>query len=241
MNGRPPESGFLTEAGWKDARALERLIAQPPHSAPLAAFDFDDTVIDGDLSLTLLDHLDPTGRERAAYDEDCARDVRSGYAKLTETLIAGKTEVQVRAETRAALQAGLASGRIRFRAAIAELIWALQRHGWEVFVVTASPAVAIGVAAQQVGVPADHVLGMWCEVDPDGRFVAPTRDPITYRIGKVEALRQRTERPLTLAVGDALTDFELLKEAHAAIVVDKGVPELRAAAGERGWFVEEGL
>ena len=125
--------------------------------------------------------------------------------------------------------------------ALAELIWALQRHRWQVWVITASPAAVIGVAAQHVGVPADQVLGMWCESDEHGRFVAPTREPITYRQGKVEALRERTDRPLTLAAGDAVTDLELLREAHAAIVVDKGVEELRRQAAERGWWIEEGL
>lgn len=241
MKSRPPSTGFLTSAGWSDAAALERLIASPPHQGPVAAFDFDDTVIDGDLSLALLDMLDPSGAARREYDDDCARDVRSGYAKLTETLIGGKTEVQVRDETRRALDAGLASGRLRFRPAIIELIWALQRHGWQVWVVTASPAVAIAVAAQRVGIPADHVLGMWCRVGTDGRFEGSTQEPVTYRQGKVDALRERTDRPLTLAAGDALTDLELLREAHAAIVVDKGVEALREEAARRGWWIEVGL
>lgn len=241
MTSRPPETGFLTASGWRNADALERLVTRPPHAEPIAAFDFDDTVIAGDLSLTLLDQLDPSGAARREYDEDCARDVRSGYAKLTETLIGGKTEIQVRDETRRALESGLASGRLRFRPAISELIWALQRHDWQVWVVTASPAVAIAVAAQRVGIPANQVLGMWCEVAPDGRFQGSTQEPITYRQGKVDALRRRTDKPLTLAAGDAVTDLELLREAHAAIVVDKGVQQLRDEAAQRGWWLEEDL
>lgn len=241
--GTPPPAGFLRDPAWSaSTRAgLEDLIANPPHAAPLAAFDFDDTVIQGDLSLTLLEAMDPSGAALQAYEADCAIDVRAGYAKLVETLIADQDELTVRDRTRDALDAALASGRIRFRPAMLELIWALQRHRWTVYLVTASPAVVIAVAAARIGIPADHVLGMWCKRDDDGRFVAPTQEPVTYRQGKVDALRTRELRPLTLAAGDAMTDLELLQHAHAALVVDKGNERLRAEAAQRGWWIEEDL
>lgn len=239
--GPAPRRDFLRDGGWRHREALEALIATPPDAQPLAAFDFDDTVIDGDLSLTLLDHLDPTGDAKRAYEADCEVDVRSGYATLVETLIAGRTELEVRELTVTALDAALASGRIRFRPAIRELIWALQRHRWTVYFVTASPAVVVAVAAQRVGIPADHVLGMWCRQDEEGRFVAPTQEPITYRDGKVQALRSREERPLTLAAGDALTDLELLEHARFALVLDKGNKQLLQAAEKHGWWVEDSL
>ena len=241
--GTPPQRGFLRDPRWSEPtrHGLEALISAPPHAAPLAAFDFDDTVIQGDLSLTLLEAMDPTGAELAQYEADCAIDVRAGYARLVETLIVGRDELAVRDRTRAALDAAVASGRIRFRPAMLELIWALQRHRWTVYLVTASPAVVIAVAAARIGIPADQVLGMWCASDASGSFIAPTREPITYRQGKVDALRTRESRPLTLAAGDAMTDLELLQHAHAALVVDKGNERLRAEAAERGWWIEENL
>lgn len=210
----------------------------------IAAFDFDDTILDGDISLAVLDLLDAeTERDlHAEYEADCAVDVRSGYAKLVETLIAGRTELEVRALATQALDTGLSSGRLRFRPAILDLIWALQRHGWTVWIVTASPAVMVSVAAQRVGIPANHVLGMWCRVGPDGRFLAPTQEPVTYRHGKVDALSIATGgRSPTFAAGDAVTDLEMLQSARYALVLDRGNPTLRDEAAVRGWWLQGGL
>ncbi|MEZ4317995.1 MAG: haloacid dehalogenase-like hydrolase [Myxococcota bacterium] len=241
--GAPPAAGFLG-AGWEPGvrDGLERMIVD--HAGGIAAFDFDDTVLDGDLSIALLEEMerrDPRG-QRAEYEADCERDVRSGYAKLVETLIADRTEMEVRDLTRHVLDQALASGTLRFRPALTQLIWALQRYRWEIWIVTASPAVVIQVAGQRVGVPADHVLGMWCAPDAEGRFTRPTREPITYRQGKVEALLGATggRRP-DFAAGDAMTDLEMLASARYALVIDRQNPVLRNEATTRGWWLQGGL
>ncbi|MCB9675008.1 MAG: haloacid dehalogenase-like hydrolase [Alphaproteobacteria bacterium] len=241
--GAPPKSGFL-RGGWSPAirDALERMVVE--HRGGLAALDFDDTIIDGDVSVALLRDMDRNDpRELVAeYEADCAKDVRYGYARLVETLIGGRTELEVRDHVRAVLERGLADGSLRIRPELRELIWALQRYGWTVYVVTASPAVVIHVAAQQVGVPSDHVLGMWCAPGPDGRFLRPTREPITYRQGKVDALLAATGgRTPDFAVGDAMTDLEMLGSARYALVLDKGSEPLRNEATARGWWLQGGL
>jgi phosphoserine phosphatase len=242
--GPPPIRGLLLDPRWSaPVRAgLEAMVVE--HAGGTAAFDFDDTVMDGDVSIAVLDALDRQGAGglRAAYEADCAHDVRFGYARLVETLIAGRTESEVRALTAAVVEGSLTAGTLRIRPGLMELIWALQRHHWSVWVVTASPAVIIAVAAQRVGVPANRVLGMWCAADDRGRFTAPTREPITYRQGKVDALIAATGTgATTFAAGDATTDLEMLSAARYALVVDRGNPLLREAAAERGWWIQGGL
>lgn len=241
--GTPPTEQFL-RGPWVPAirRGVEAMVVG--QAGGIAAFDFDDTILDGDISLAVLARLaEQTGRDLVAeYEADCAVDVRAGYATLVETLIAGRTEFEIRALTESVLLDGLASGRLRIRPAVADLIWALQRYGWTVWIVTASPAVMVSVAAQRVGIPADHVLGMWCRAGSDGRFVAPTQEPITYRQGKVDALSAATGGAApTFAVGDALTDLEMLQWARYALVLDRGNPVLRDEAAARGWWLQGGL
>lgn len=242
LGGPPPTSGFLTEPGWDDATraSLETMIVE--HAGGTAAFDFDDTLCDGDLSLALLadlERMEPRG-QRAAYEAACERDVRTGYAELVETLIVGRTEVEVRDQTRRVLDAGRAAGTLRFRPALTELIWAMQRHRWDVWVVTASPVVVVAVASRHLGIGAHRTLGMWCDNDGE-RFVAPTREPVTYRQGKVDALASVGCTEITFAAGDAPTDLEMLERAQYGLVVDRGNPVLRNAAGRHGWWIQAGL
>ncbi len=241
--GTPPTERFL-RGDWVPAirRGLEAMVVG--QAGGIAAFDFDDTILDGDISLALLHVLnEQTDRDLfAEYEADCLVDVRSGYARLVETLLVGRTEMEMRALTEQVLDDGLRTGRLRIRPAITDLIWALQRYGWRVFVVTASPAVMVSVAAQRVGIPADHVLGMWCRPAEDGRFTAPTQEPITYRDGKLDALSAATDgQAPTFAVGDAVTDLEMLQKARYALVLDRGNAILREEAAIRGWWLQGGL
>lgn len=242
--GAAPRHGLLVDPAWSPTvrEGLEHMIVE--HAGGIAAFDFDDTVLDGDLSVALLDELDRLGPGglRDTYEAECAVDVRAAYARLVETLICGRTEAEVRRLTASVLDHALAIGTLRIRPALVELIWALQRHAWSVWVVTASPAVVIAVAAQRVGVPANRVLGMWCAPDAEGRFAPPTREPITYRQGKVAALELATGTGrATFAAGDAPTDLEMLGAARYGLVVDRGHPLLREEAGRRGWWIQGGL
>ncbi len=242
MNDDARSSATLRHDAWSPEvrEGLQAMIEA--HPGGVAAFDFDDTLLDGDLSLALLADMeaaDPQG-QRAHYEAACARDVRSGYAELVETLLVGRSADEVRDHVRAVLDRGLADGSLRFRPALTELIDTMRHHGWDIWVVTASPAVVIDVAAERLGIGRDRVLGMWCR-EEDARFVAPTQEPITYRRGKVEALaRAGCARP-TFAAGDAPTDLEMLEGAQYGLVIDRGDPTLREAAHQRGWWVQHGL
>ena len=240
--GPPPSTEFLLDPGWSDASRLflENMILQ--NRGAIAAFDFDDTLLDGDLSLTLLNHRDPSGAALKDYERGCQEDVARAYAQLVETLIVGRRETDIRAEVLELFSHSLSTGALRLRPALIELIWAMQRNSWVVYIVTASPAVVISPVAQQLGIPADHVLGMWCNTDPKDRFCPPTQAPITYREGKVSAIQTAIQsKELTFAAGDAITDLELLEYASNQLVVDKGVAALRIVAEEKGWLIERDL
>lgn len=127
---------------------------------------------------------------------------------------------------------------IRYHAEMRELVAALQRHGFDVWVVSASNQWTVEVAAAGIGIPADHVIAIRTLRDADGRLTSGIEPPLTYGPGKVEGIRQFIGRVPALAVGDAATDREMLAGADLALLIDKGDEELAAFAREKGWLVQ---
>lgn len=219
---------------------LEQLLAQPADTRPIAALDFDDTCLDGDISHAVLDELD---REAPGlvdgYRRACEIDLRGAWVGLVGTLCAGRSEDDVAALTATALERGLADGRLRLVPEMQELVGALHAAGWEVWVVTASAAPVVRAVAHHYGVAPERILGMCPRLGADGRYTAEVLEPVTYREGKLEALRARVGRDPDLAAGDSPSDLALLRAARRALLVDRGVPELRAEAERRGWWIQE--
>jgi phosphoserine phosphatase/predicted acylesterase/phospholipase RssA len=113
-------------------------------------------------------------------------------------------------------------GGIRVRQEFLELIDDLQKKDWNVWIVTASNVYAARVAARALGVPADHVLGIALKSQRGStRLTSEIVMPLTYREGKVLALRSHGVRPV-LAAGDSTTDLEMLRDASVSIVVNRG-------------------
>ena len=220
---------------------LDQIERRRDHSRPIAAFDFDDTCIHGDIGIALLERLDARSTRDlvAEYEADCLENTRSGYAKLTGTLLAGRTRDEVGDETRIALQEAIQHGRIRWVDEVARLISTLHAHGWEVWIVTASPEVVVEIAAAQYAIPATRVIGMRAAVRA-GRYTSEVLEPITYREGKLEALRQRCGADPLIAMGDSPSDEALLRAAEVGIVVDRGDSTLRERAHRAGWHIVEG-
>jgi len=221
--------------------AIADLLQQDEGGRRIAALDFDDTCIRGDVGLALLDRFDAlSSRDLVAeYEADCARDTRTGYANLTSTLLAGRTPDEVRRETREALTEALADGRITWVDEIRRLIQTLQTQDWEVWIVTASPEVVVQVAAAHYDIPHAQVIGMRCALE-SGRYTPQVLEPITYRQGKLDALHRRCGAGPQLAMGDSLSDASLLHAAQVGILVDRGDPALRDHAHEVGWHIVEG-
>ncbi len=243
---RPRPESMFTHSDWPAhvRDGLRHMVATTPvdGQAPIAALDFDETCIRGDISHALLDDLDARrgGGLVSAYQAACRVDRADAYARLVELLIGGQDEPAVRAWTQAVLTQALASGTIALRAPMRELVYWLQRAGWDVWVVTASPQVVVQTVAQAYGVPADRVVGMRTEIGEDGIYKPQLIPPATYRQGKPDALLTRAGRAPTFAAGDSETDTELLLAARYGLIVDRGDQSLRALAAERGYWVVGG-
>jgi HAD superfamily phosphoserine phosphatase-like hydrolase len=126
---------------------------------------------------------------------------------------------------------------IRLRKPMLALVDYLKAAGWEVFVVSASAEPVVAAVAARHGIDADHVLAVRTVVR-DGRLTADVVPPVTWRQGKVDALRARIGRGTSLALGDAWTDFEMLVDAEAAVLIGRGKADLLAAARARGIVVQ---
>lgn len=207
---------------------------------PIAAFDFDDTCLDGDISHTLLEDLDALRPGLVeAYRADCRVDLRDAYIRLVGTLVAGRTPAEVADATLASLSRGLRDGRLAWINEIRELLALLHAEGWAVWIVTASPAPVVAAIAGHYGVAPDRVLGMRSGVGPDGRYTHEVLEPATFRSGKLEALRRSAGRDPVLAAGDSVSDRDLLASAAAGLLIDRGDEALRAEAERRGWWIQE--
>ena len=131
---------------------------------------------------------------------------------------------------------------IRIVPEVAALIRVLLERDWRVRIVTASPRLVIAPVAERWGLRPEDVTGMELAVGSDGKLLPEVLDPMPCRAGKVTALRAVADvgdRPLKLAAGDSIGDWELLAEAEHAIFFDRGKPELRARAAERGFLIEK--
>jgi HAD superfamily phosphoserine phosphatase-like hydrolase len=237
----PPVDAFLTAPAWPPeiARAAERMIRGGAGS--IAVFDFDQTCIYGDISEMLLALVaEDRGQDLVAeYDAHCARDLRGAYIELVFTLTEGLTEREARAQADRAFHEGARRGQLAIREPMRELVWALHRHGWEVWVVTASAEVLVQAVAERMGIHPHRVLGMRAPLDASGRYRGVIEEPAPFREGKLELLRKVTGRDPRFAAGDSRSDAWLMGAAEDALLVDRGDAALRQELIERGgWIVD---
>ncbi|MCB9684449.1 MAG: HAD-IB family phosphatase [Alphaproteobacteria bacterium] len=233
-------SGLFDSLGWREEvrTGLEQMLATVRPGT--AVFDFDQTILHGDISEALLAELAARRGEPlvAVYEEACSRDLRTAYVELVHTLVAGRTEPESRRLAQATFATGVRSGALRIRPAMRELVWALQRLGWEVWVVTASPEVLVQAVAEHIGVPPNRVVGMRSEVGEDGRYLARVLDPVTFGEGKLQAVRAHVGADPTFAAGDSVSDEPMMAAARHALLVDRGHDPLRDRARRRGWWIQ---
>ena len=94
-----------------------------------------------------------------------------------------------------------------------KLIDLLKSKGVRVFVVTASVKWAVEPGAKLLGLDADAVIGIETKVE-DGVVTNQQKGLITYQMGKVEALLDRTsDKKPFLTSGNTMGDFQLLNTA----------------------------
>lgn len=127
-----------------------------------------------------------------------------------------------------------------------KLVALLLKHGVQVYIVTASIKWAVVPGAIALGLTSANVIGVETKVE-QGKITSEAILPITYRLGKVEALLKKTNgmRPF-FCTGNTIGDYELLQNAsHIRLAVSaasrddklfKAENELQQKADENMWW-----
>ncbi len=246
---------------------FERHASSNGSARPLAVFDCDGTVIQGDIGESMFyrqiehfafrvspaevwhDHpnriqLDRAYRVLATTPENkrlahaafdpFARFLLSWYfdqladSKITKAcadivqLFAGFSLAEVRAfaeatfeeELRAPMGSCRLGGRplargVRFLRESADLLHALQQHGFDILAISGSNKWSVEPVFAHLGVPAEQVIGIDLVVK-DNILSAEPRTPIPIQNGKVEVLRRIDARAPVLVASDSRNDIPLL-------------------------------
>ena len=207
----------------------------------LAALDWDHTSIRGDISYALFDDLCKTHPMDLwdAHRQQLDHDVVEAFIDLARQLVRGRTPDEVATWTQRVMEQQVRTGELAWVPEIADLTRVLQQHGWQVWVVSGSPAAVIRPLAERIGIPPDRVIGMEAELDAEGRYVDAIREPGPWRQGKVRLLHERAGTTPSLAIGDSEGDQALLDAAEVAVLIDRGDPVLRRHAARQGWLCQE--
>ncbi|MEQ1722205.1 MAG: haloacid dehalogenase-like hydrolase [Pseudobdellovibrio sp.] len=127
-----------------------------------------------------------------------------------------------------------------------KLITLLLKNSVKIYIVTASPKLAVVPGAIAMGLSAENVIGVETEV-VNGIITDNKIEPITYRQGKVDALLKKTGnvKPF-LCSGNTIGDYELLNNStHIKLAVSaasrddklfKSENELLTKAIENNWW-----
>ncbi len=115
----------------------------------------------------------------------------------------------------------------------------LRQQGYEVWIVSASNWWTVSAVAPLFGVAENRVLGNRVEVDDQGRLTARRKGPALFREGKVAIIEEKIGGAPQLAMGDAITDKEMLEMALGeAVLIDRGDAAMREAAKTNRWLVQ---
>lgn len=239
---------------------LAEIAALPalPGVARLAAVDADGTLWAQDVGLIVFEWMVKGGRIRAPAAPRIAAELRTSgeeptgdphrdawrifelyregryperdVCALMAWTFAGFPEAEARAECRAAIEAADLAGQVH--EGVPELLAGLRGLGLRVVVVSASPAWGVEPGCAPLGFAAEDVRAIEVERDARGTCQPGVRTPVTYREGKVEAIRALTggTRPLVV-LGDSAGDLPMLAEAALAVAVQPR-PAVLAAARE---------
>jgi phosphoserine phosphatase len=213
---------------------------------------------------------------RAAWRDEVTPTMNRPFAWLTQ-LLAGHLPNEVHGFALAAYHdaAAMPATRdvpedrfVRIHAPMRDLVGALAADGFDVWVVSASPQLAIEAIAPLAGVAADHVVGIRTLVDPEsgrltarvvgcGPFVDGEDQIIPFDTGKrcwinkaifgrpptaqLVPATSAEQRP-TLVGGDSDGDIAMLKDAsELKLVIDRGRMQVMCnALANRGgrWLVQ---
>lgn len=206
-----------------------------PGAGRVAAFDFDQTCIAGDIGEALLDALGPD--VRATYERMDAEQGHEVSYRWCAEVLGGRSAAELDDLAAHTAETCLKDGSIRLRPEIADLQRALRLAGWEVWIVTASARRAVVPLAARYDVPPERVIGVELREDGD-RICREVVGTFTYRQGKVDALFDATGKRPSFAAGDSITDLELIRSATYRLLLDRGAPHVREIAEQEQWWIQ---
>jgi phosphoserine phosphatase len=187
----------------------------------------------------------------------------------TAQLMAGYTDAEIEGFATAAITPQLAAaegttqtigtrtnlnGWLRIYDQTKDLIELTKAHGYDVWVITASPQPVIQAFAPMVGIAADHVIGIRAMTDSAGKHTYKfkgcgdvaddNQSMISYIAGKrcwvnkvvygdttAKALQRRPDgQRQVFAAGDSDTDIEFLRDATYRLVIDRNKTEIMCNA-----------
>lgn len=172
-----------------------------------------------------------------SYEARVAVDKGAGYAWAVQVM-AGLPEAEIRARA-AAYAKEFVPARVypQMRALLDEV----RDRGCTPWIVSASGQLIIEAAAPLLGLPAAQAIGIRTVIR-EGRLTDELEAPITYRQGKVEAIRRFIGLVPTIVAGDSAGDLEMLGAATgAALFIDhegKTEPAFVEQIRSRGWLVQ---
>ena len=276
----PPGADWSATSRWLTPGAIEALDKACGEHAPGQPIPTSSDTDCADELLAMLERSrTAAGAEAFASEGYSHRQLRPPLAWLAQ-LLAGHTLAEVEGFSEQAILANLAAPAgavqtvgsttdapawIRIYDQSRDLIVTLQRAGFDVWVVSASPEPIVVPFARRVGVEADHVIGIRTLVDGDGRLtyhlpgcgpIADGEDAVvTYQEGKRcwinkvifgvegDGAMERSEDPSLrprFVAGDANTDAEMLRDAVTLrLLINRNKPEVmcRASQDPDGWLI----
>ena len=119
---------------------------------------------------------------------------------------------------------------VRICQEVREVIAYLQGLGFCCAIVSASCRWPVQAMAPYLAIDPDDVLAIDMEVNEAGKLGTTILPPITYRQGKLDAILARFGRAPQIVFGDAITDFEMLRQAtNLGVLIDRGRQDIRDA------------
>lgn len=181
-----------------------------------ALFDFDGTLIEGDIGESTVRIFHDRGALSAEVDHALGGRTWERYHTLDPVGQAVLCAVALAGQTIAAVEAvvdeAFALGRVTPRPAVCELAaWMAVSH--RVWVLSGSPEVVVRAAAPRVGI--HRVMGLRSRIRGD-QLTAEVEAPIPTDEGKVRVAWMRTGRRPVFAIGDSPWDLPILRHARAA-------------------------
>ncbi len=157
--------------------------------------------------------------------------------RWTSFLFSGWSPDEFEAKSLSVWNLKVREGKIYPYPSMLSLMELLRKNKWKIFVITASPTIAIRSIISTFGLEKRSVLGMNLKIQ-DNKLTSTILDPYTYGDGKVSAYKEASTDSLDLSFGDTRNDLPLLRFAKNGILIDRGNLEFRMECESLGISIQ---